>query len=59
MIIITDESKLHEAELKADSGMLLEYEEDNYDSGTINLLCIYISLIALLLYVSSQCTYRP
>ena len=34
MIIITDESKLHKVESKAESsGMLLEYEEDDYDSG--------------------------
>ena len=34
MIIIKDESKLQEVESKAkSSGMLLEYEEDDYDSG--------------------------
>ncbi len=34
MVIITDESKLHQAEVKAEtSGMLLECEEEDYDSG--------------------------
>jgi hypothetical protein len=40
LISIMDESKLHETELKAkSSGMLLEYEEDDYDSGIIVLYC--------------------
>ena len=34
MVIITDESKLHQAEVKAEtSRMLLECEEEDYDSG--------------------------
>ena len=34
MVIITDELKLHQAEVKAETcGMLLECDEEDYDSG--------------------------
>ena len=36
MVIVTEESKLHGAEFRAESsGMLMEYEEDDYDSGVV------------------------
>ena len=39
MVIVTDESKLHEAELKAETcGMFCEYKEEDYDSGITDLV---------------------
>ena len=58
MVIITDESNLHQAEVKAEtSGMLLECQEEGYDSDLYNLQSQYISPIGKSTDYSCNCTF--
>ena len=53
MVIITDESNLHQAEVKAEtSGMLLECQEEGYDSD------LYFIIFTVTIHFSHRQEYR-